>query len=145
MKGATEFHRIIQEAAYRKIGGIERTDMGYKRHGGDARCFRNGNVLYVTASHARGETFYIYLIDPDNNNLFEVYGITSGNPGWTEIYGWKYKGTWVKPILQYLRSLEKEIAAYDAEVECVNREREREANKKIGDAVGKFNEMFRCS
>lgn len=142
MKGATQFHRIIQRANQRKLGGLKKTKLGYVNHGGDAECFRNGNVLYVTASHARGETFFIYLID-GNDKLFKVYGITEGHPGWTETYGWTHKGTWVKPILQYLRNLESEITSHDEAREQKERELERETNRQIGKSINKFNEMFR--
>lgn len=142
MKGAREYFNIIRSAHYRKLDGLEETKLGYRNHGGDARCYRSGNILYVTASHARGKTLHIYLID-ENEELFQVYGVTGGNSGWTETYGWTHKGTWVKPILQQLKNLSKAIDAHDEELASVKREREREENKQIGAKVEHFNQMFR--
>ncbi|WP_340011764.1 hypothetical protein MHI32_01480 [Paenibacillus sp. FSL H7-0690] len=142
VKGANEYYGLIKMARERRLGDLEKTRLGYVLHGGDGECYRNGNVLYVTASHARGKTFFIYLID-ENSNLFKVYGVTGGNPGWTETYGWLHKGTWVKPILQYFRNLEGEIVEHDEKIEQKKREKEREQNKGIGEQINKFNAMFR--
>lgn len=89
------------------------------------------------------ETFFIYLIDDDGKDLFKVYGIIGGNPGWTETYGWLHKGTWVTPILQYFRNIEREIVEHDEKIEQKRRAKEREQNKAIGEQVNKFNAMFR--
>lgn len=142
MQGAREYHNLIKNAHTRNIGELEKTTLGYVNHGGDAECYRCGNILYITASHARGKTFFIYLIDGENEP-FKVYGITGGNPGWTETYGWLHKGTWVKTILQYMRNLEKEIETFNEEIEEIKQERKRKEHKQIEVMVDKFNEMFR--
>lgn len=142
MNGARDYHRIITEASNRKLGGLEWTKLGYKNHGGDAECFRKGNVLYVLSKHARGRTFFIYLI-ADDGELFQVYGIVDGNPGWTESYGWLHRGTWVKPILAYLRKLAQDIEAHKTTLEEWERRKQSESNRAIGEKVTKFNEMFR--
>lgn len=65
-----------------------------------------GPLYIVSGSHARGRTFYAYLLDPGQvlahstrqgpNNKHpgidghqEVFGVVRGQPGWTEEYGWK--------------------------------------------------------
>ncbi len=65
------------------------------------------NKLFIqTGEHARGKTLHIWVVPdgeefepryerPFNSNAIEVYGIISGLPGWTEIYGWLHKGKWV--------------------------------------------------
>lgn len=63
-----------------------------------------GRLHIVTGSHARGKTFQIYLL-PSSEKIYgapwlvvnnvEVYGVISGQPGWTEEYGWIHKGKWV--------------------------------------------------
>ena len=66
-----------------------------------------GRFYLVVASHARGPTFRIFILPdgekakpnggsnaPLNDNAVEVYGIVSGQPGWTESYGWLHKGKW---------------------------------------------------
>jgi len=66
-----------------------------------------GKLYIVSGTHARGTTFRIQIL-PDgekakpngsgnlclNTNAVEVYGIVSGQPGWTESYGWLYHGKW---------------------------------------------------
>ena len=66
-----------------------------------------GKLYIVSGVHARGRTFHIYVLPegekilnpgggkPYNPNAVEVYGIISGLPGWTEQYGWLYRGKWV--------------------------------------------------
>lgn len=62
-----------------------------------------GRLWIESHSHARGKTFKIYVLPPDvvverdfifRTEKVEVYGITSGQPGWTETYGWLHKGKW---------------------------------------------------
>ena len=65
-----------------------------------------GPLYIVSGSHARGRTFYAYLLEPGQvlahstrqgpNNKHpgidvrqEVFGVVRGQPGWTEEYGWK--------------------------------------------------------
>ncbi len=58
-----------------------------------------GKLYCVVGSHARGKTFNVHVLPEGKTNLnrdaVEVYGIKSGDPGWTEIYGWLHKGPWV--------------------------------------------------
>lgn len=142
MNGAREFHRLIVNAHTRGLGGLEKTRLGYSNHGGNALCLRKDNVLYVVASHARGKTLHIYLIDEDDA-LFKVYGIVDGNSGWTESYGWLHRGTWVKPILAYLRQLARDIEVDKDAVEERERRKQSLANVAIGAKISRFNEMFR--
>jgi hypothetical protein len=142
MVGATEYYRIIKEAHSNKLGGLEKTRLGYVNHGGDAQCYRWNNALFVTASHARGETFFIYLIG-DNDELFEVYGITGGQRGWTETYGWLRKGTWTRVILAYLRVLKRDTTTHKENLVEAERKKQAERNRPIAEKVAKFNAMFR--
>jgi hypothetical protein len=69
---------------------------------------RIGRLYLLPDSHARGKTFRIYILPegekvikngdcnpPLNSNCVEVYGIISGQPGWTDAYGWLHTGKWV--------------------------------------------------
>jgi hypothetical protein len=66
-------------------------------------------LVWIVGSHARGKTFRLYILPegekarwatffhenpPINTNAVEVYGVVSGNPGWTEEYGWLHYGQW---------------------------------------------------
>jgi hypothetical protein len=60
-----------------------------------------GRLYILTGHHARGKTLHIYVLPPDtiikNHRLkgaVEVFGIVSGQPGWTEKYGWLKCGKW---------------------------------------------------
>lgn len=91
-----------------------------------AELFRTGQVgrLYlVSGSHARGKTFHIYVLPegveaqsngtnnaPLNCNAVEVYGITSGQPGWTESYGWLHAGKWQHDFFEMVANRQAEIA-----------------------------------
>lgn len=67
-----------------------------------------GQFYIISGSHARGKTFHIYVV-PEGTETFdhrvavEVYGIISGNPGWTESYGWLYKGEWVEDFEEMVK------------------------------------------
>jgi len=66
-----------------------------------------GRLYLLPSKHARGNTFRIYVLPageevienaginpPLNKDAVEVYGITGGQAGWTETYGWLHEGKW---------------------------------------------------
>jgi len=68
-----------------------------------------GCLYIVSGCHARGLTFHIQVLPEGekaipngtnnlctNSNAVEVYGIVSGDPGWTESYGWLHRGPWIE-------------------------------------------------
>jgi hypothetical protein len=72
----------------------------------------HGRLHIVTGSHARGKTLHIYVLakgyDVLNNKpslagSVEVYGIISGQPGWTECYGWKEQGKWIEDFNEIVK------------------------------------------
>lgn len=79
--------------------------------------------LYITSGkHARGSTFHIQILPEGekakpngsgnlclNSNAIEVYGIVSGQPGWTEEYGWLHEGKWQKDFKKLVKSKKLEI------------------------------------
>ncbi len=145
MNGARKYHSIFHKAGNKKlfIDSLEDVSREFiNKYGGYAhKIYKWGIVHFLLDHHARGDTFKIWLID--GSEKIEVYGIVSGQPGWTESYGWTKKGTWVKPILQFIMKLEKEIAKYDEQQAEIGRDIEREKNKEIGAVVNKFNDIFR--
>lgn len=97
MKGADEYAKYIDSGQY-------------------------GKLFIVSGSHARGRTFRIWILPkgekaeingsnnpPLNRDKIEVFGIISGNPGWTEEYGWLHKGKWVEDFNSLLADKKKEI------------------------------------
>lgn len=76
------------------------------------------NLYFVVSSHARGKTFHIFILPqgeavnpngsrnpPLNPNAVEVYGIVSGQPGWTESYGWLHRGPWESDVQKIYNTL----------------------------------------
>lgn len=85
-----------------------------------------GRLYIVSGDHARGRTFRLFVLPKDemaipngsqnpplNKDAVEVYGVVSGQPGWTEEYGWKRKGQWVHGFAELVaqRKAEKELKA----------------------------------
>jgi len=70
-----------------------------------------GRLAFVPGEHARGKTFEIFVLpegvqakwngrnnSPLNKDTVEVFGVVSGDPGWTEEYGWKHEGPWIDDV-----------------------------------------------
>jgi uncharacterized protein CbrC (UPF0167 family) len=101
-----------------------------------AKLFTTGQYgkLYITSgSHARGYTFRIQILPEGeeaipngsqnmclNKNAVEVYGVTSGNPGWTETYGWLHTGKWVEDFERLVA--ERESALREEETENLSQQ-----------------------
>lgn len=81
-----------------------------------------GRFYLTSGSHARGSTFHIQILPEGEtaipngpNNLclnkeaVEVYGITGGQPGWTETYGWLHNGKWVEDFEQLVQQRKTQI------------------------------------
>ena len=76
-----------------------------------SKLFKTGQYgrFYITSgSHARGNTFHIQILpegeeaipngEPNlclNKDAVKVFGVTGGNRGWSEQYGWLHLGKWV--------------------------------------------------
>lgn len=80
---------------------------GARRYASLFKTGQYGRLYIVSGHHARGKTFRIYVLPEGedgvpngcgnpclNKNKVEVYGVISGQPGWTETYGWLHKGKW---------------------------------------------------
>ena len=62
-----------------------------------------GKLYLKFHKHARGKCFQMYVMPegakPNQyghapENSVEVYGVTGGQRGWTETYGWLHEGPW---------------------------------------------------
>lgn len=94
---------------------------------------QHGKLFLVPGSHARGDTFRIYVLPYDytlvgmpwqEKDAVEVYGIVSGNSGWTETYGWLHRGPWVEDF-------EAIVAKRKEEVEEQKRKRQQEKEEAV--------------
>ena len=81
---------------------------------------QHGRLYLVSGQHARGRTFHIWVLPSAEpvagmpwlvKDAVEVYGITSGQPGWTETYGWLHKGRWEQDFDELVQIRLAEIAA----------------------------------
>jgi hypothetical protein len=76
-----------------------------------------GKLYLVCGDHARGKTFRIFVLKegieaipngycnaPLNEDTVEVYGVVSGNPGWTESYGWLHEGPWQDDFIKMVNT-----------------------------------------
>lgn len=105
-----------------------------------AQLFATGQYgrLYITSgSHARGRTFRIQVLpegekaieNGENNTCLnadavEVYGVTDGQRGWTESYGWIHRGPWEDDFLAMVDQRKAEIRADDELREARRKSRE---------------------
>lgn len=117
-----------------------------------AKLFKTGQYgqLYITSSsHARGMTFRIQVLPKGekakpngknnqclNSNAVEVYGVITGNPGWSEEYGWIHKGQWQEDFekLVYSKEMEAEAQQKTQQLRAeVLAKKERNRTKKLLD------------
>ena len=119
-----------------------------------ARLFKTGQYerLYITSgSHARGDTFRIQVLpegekaEPNgsanqclNSNAVEVYGVISGNLGWTEEYGWKHEGKWQEVFEKLVHSKKMEIEAKDRMNQVTTEENAKTKKEKVDKLLSDF-------
>ena len=81
-----------------------------------------GRFYIVSGSHARGNTFRIQILPEGekaiangnqnlclNKDAVEIYGVVSGNPGWTESYGWLHRGKWEEDFNKLVAEKQKKL------------------------------------
>jgi len=111
-----------------------------------AKLFKTGQYgkLYITVGqHARGYFFHIHVL-PDgedaipngesnpciNDNAVEVYGITGGNPGWSEEYGWLHQGRWQQDFYRLVEERKEKIATEEkTRIEEIKKEKDAEYSR----------------
>lgn len=103
---------------------------------------QHGRLYLVRGEHARGKTFHVWVLPSAEpaagmpwsvKDAVEVYGITGGQPGWTETYGWLHRGKWEQDFAALVETRRAEIAAgaarleqEKAEAEAAERQRKAE-------------------
>ena len=119
-----------------------------------ANLFETGQYgrLYITSSsHGRGKTFRIQVLPAGekaksngtqnlctNENAVEVYGIVSGNPGWTETYGWLYAGSWQEDFQKIVQQKREELQAKKLRDEESRRKDEAAEKQRINELLSKY-------
>lgn len=132
MQGARKYVEAIE--ALTRAGGY-----GFEEFEDSIKFIRKGNFVFDCDFHARGKTLHIYLLkdmpslDADeyllrkevysSENALEVYGVVSGNLGWTETYGYLVNNE-IKQVLSQI--LIDAMHDYNA----LKKSREAEASKE---------------
>ena len=112
---------------------------------------QHGRLYFVSGSHARGRTFHVFVLpvgadampngssnSPLNKNAVEVYGIVSGQPGWTEKYGWLHRGPWQENFHKIVEDRKSAIFASLEEKERIVSENEAATKKRISDLLAAY-------
>lgn len=109
-----------------------------------------GRLYLVSGSHARGETFHIFVLPegeaaipncgnaPLNKDAVEVYGIAGGQPGWTEWYGWLHVGRWIGDFEQLCATRKREIEEENEHRRISAIERENAANLRKSELLASY-------
>lgn len=91
----------------------------------DYQSQQHGRLYLAIGKHARGYTLRIYVLPegvvakenghngnaPLNKDAIEVYGVTGGQPGWTETYGWLHEGRWQDDFEKLVEARRTKVAA----------------------------------
>ena len=147
MEGARELYNLFYY-----VGNIKDNTCNLKQiarvSGYSEYAYQFENIVFLLHEHARGKTFSIWIYEePEitdyiNEEHLEVYGITGGNAGWTETYGWTKTGIWIDYIEKYFNSL-REFKKHNLNkklgqnAKLKDQEKEYEKQK-----IGKFNMLF---
>lgn len=108
---------------------------------------QHGRLYFVSGSHARGKTFRIYVLPSEEpihlmpwscKDAVEVYGIVSGHPGWTEVYGWLHKGPWVNDFHAIVKNRKSEIDFRNKQQEKLKIEAEEHKNRKTLELLSRY-------
>jgi len=118
-----------------------------------AKLFKTGqygNLYITTGSHARGYTFHVQILPngekakanygnmATNEGAVEVYGIVSGQPGWTESYGWKHKGPWQEDFEKLVVSMRLAKEEEDRMNTALNEQYEQDRKKAIQERLDAY-------
>jgi len=115
---------------------------GSREYNGLLETGQVGRLFIETGSHARGTTLHIYVLPegakvpegarylPTDMLRTEVYGVTGGQPGWTESYGWLHRGPWVADFERHVAERQAIKDAADKKQEAARLQREREENQR---------------
>jgi hypothetical protein len=103
-----------------------------------------GKLYIVSGSHARGKTFHIFVLPegeqaipngsnnpPLNKDAVEVYGVTEGQPGWTEKYGWLHHGKWEDDFAELVKQAIQKKTADEADQKACELRRQRIERDRI--------------
>ena len=117
-----------------------------------SRLFENeqhGRLYTLSGSHARGDTFHLFVLPEGvvvgDRGVYakefyavEVYGITGGNPGWTETYGWLHEGPWIEDFNKIVIEREKKIEEQKIKQEAEGKKNEEQKKSRQNNLLANY-------
>jgi hypothetical protein len=73
-----------------------------------------------------------------NSDAIEVYGVISGNLGWTEEYGWKHEGKWQEDFEKLVRSKEMEIESKNRMNQATTEENAKAEKERVNNLLSEY-------
>jgi len=108
---------------------------------------QHGKLYIKRDSHARGTTLHVWVLPTDEKlqgsiysckEAIEVYGITGGQPGWTETYGWLHKGKWKEDFEKIVKSKKLALEAKKAKKKCSTEEAEQKERARVKELLSNY-------
>ena len=113
-----------------------------------------GKLYLISGSHARGKTFNIFVLPkmtkeepfPKGVSIYqypdkvEVYGIISGEPGWTEEYGWLKEGPWCDDFQELVKRKQEELLNEKREQRFREEKIARQRKERLEHLIGLYKE-----
>ena len=108
---------------------------------------QHGRLFFVRGGHARGRTFHIWALPAgvtiggspwSVSGAVEVYGITGGQPGWTETYGWLHRGKWVEDFDAIVKARQAEISDAEERAALAQEAHDIAAKKRVADLLANY-------
>lgn len=139
MKGAREYRDALRYMVKNEISGFQ--------YGCNNDVITNGHFVFVLGEHARGYTMHVYLVKDtsgkysvyNRTNSLEVYGIVSGQPGWTEVYSFTTDNKTINDALQVLLDTALECFQKNIEKgEMLRKEREQQQKLEEEERIKEF-------
>jgi len=110
-----------------------------------------GKLYIVSGSHARGKTLHVQVLPEgeeakpngrnnlcSNDGAIEVYGLVSGNPGWTEVYGWLHEGPWQDDFYALVEDLRTKRTKLRADTARLMKETRKREEKRKADLLSAY-------
>ena len=108
-----------------------------------------GRLFFQLSTHARGKCFEIFLLPKGVEakgstiggvkDIVEVYGMTGGQRGWTETYGWLHKGKWQDDFSAIVeqKKVERETnrLKYEEKIKAAKEQKEGKVNGLLSSYV----------
>ncbi len=106
-----------------------------------------GKLFIDPSYHARGRTIHVWVLPSEekitgsihvNKGAVEVYGITGGQPGWTETYGWLHEGPWQEDFQKLVNSKKLELEAKEKSTAASTVESAKREDDRIKDLLAQY-------